>query len=156
MKFEVLRFSSNTDSTLGMLFDVTDGRKFLCFTLEDEYRENKVKGETRIPAGTYKLGLRTQGGFHNRYSARFRNIHKGMIEVLDVPNFTYILWHVGNDDDDTDGCLLLGDTLHQNVSTPGFVGDSVKAYKRVYPQIAQALHNGQECRVTYIDYDSLD
>ena len=45
-KYEVLRFSSQEDSTLGMLFDVTDGRKFLCFTLEDEARDKKVKGET--------------------------------------------------------------------------------------------------------------
>ena len=60
MKFEVQRFSSQSDSTLGILFDVTDGRKFLCFTLEDEAREVKVKGETRIPAGTYKLKLRKE------------------------------------------------------------------------------------------------
>ena len=33
MKLEVLRFSSQNESTLGMLFDVTEGRKFLCLTL---------------------------------------------------------------------------------------------------------------------------
>ena len=58
MKLEVIRYSSQKDSTLGMLFDVTKGRKFLCFTLEDEARRTKIKGETRIPAGTYKLKLR--------------------------------------------------------------------------------------------------
>ena len=56
MKFEVLRFSSQNESSLGVLFDVTEGRKFLCFTLEDEARNVKVSGETRIPSGTYKLG----------------------------------------------------------------------------------------------------
>ena len=64
MKFEVLRFSSQNESSLGVLFDVTEGRKFLCFTLEDEARKVKVSGETRIPAGTYNLGLRTVGGFN--------------------------------------------------------------------------------------------
>ena len=59
MKLEVIRFSSQNDSTLGLLFDVTDGRKFLCFTLEDEARDTKVMGETRIPAGIYDLKLRT-------------------------------------------------------------------------------------------------
>ena len=44
MKLEVLRFNSQEDYTLGLLFDVTDGRKFLCYTLEDEYREIKKKG----------------------------------------------------------------------------------------------------------------
>ena len=39
MKLEVLRFSSQKDSTNGILFDVTEGREFLCYTLEDEYRD---------------------------------------------------------------------------------------------------------------------
>jgi len=50
MKLEVLRFSSDSDSTLGVLFDTTNERKFLCFTLEDEFREIKISGETRIPS----------------------------------------------------------------------------------------------------------
>ena len=67
MKLKVLRFSSQEDSTSGLLFDDSDGKmKFLCYTLEDEYREKKVSGETRVPAGTYKIELRTEGGFHAR------------------------------------------------------------------------------------------
>lgn len=50
MKLEVLRFSSDSDSTLGALFDVTDKRKFLCFTLEDELREVKVSGGNKNPS----------------------------------------------------------------------------------------------------------
>ena len=138
MKLEVLRFSSQKRDTLGILFDVTDGRKFLCFTLEDEDREEKVMHETRIPAGTYKLRLKTWGGYHDRYSKRFADMHKGMIEVLEVPNFEHILIHCGNDEDDTSGCLL--------------VGSSTMAYKRIYPPIAEALERG-ECTITYTDYD---
>ena len=55
MKLEVLRVSSALDSTSGLLFDVTNGRKFLCYTLEDEYRNEKVMHETRVPAGTYTI-----------------------------------------------------------------------------------------------------
>ena len=110
MKLEVIRFSSQNDSTLGLLFDVTNGRKFLCFTLEDEDRETKVMSETRIPAGIYELKLRTTGGFHSRYSKKYGSWHKGMIHVQNVPNFRYILWHTGNNDEHTAGCLLLGDT----------------------------------------------
>ena len=48
MQLEVVRYSSGVDSTNGLLFDITDGtRKFLCYTLEDEHREDKVAGETR-------------------------------------------------------------------------------------------------------------
>ena len=48
MKLEVLRFSSQKDSTNGLLFDITDGRNFLAYTLEDEKRRDKVMHETRI------------------------------------------------------------------------------------------------------------
>ena len=93
MKLQVQRFSSKSNSTLGMLFDVTDKPIFLCYTLEDEYREDKIRGETRVPAGVYKLTLRTIGGLHERYKKRFKDIHLGMLHVVDVPNFEYILIH---------------------------------------------------------------
>ena len=153
MKLEVIRFSSHSDSTLGLLFDVTEGRKFLCFTIEDEARDTKVKGETRIPAGTYELKLRKEGGYHQRYVKKYGSMHKGMIHVQDVPGFTYILWHTGNTDEHTMGCLLLGDTSQQNITKEGFIGASTDAYKRVYPPIAEALENGEEVTATYIDYD---
>ena len=88
MKLEVLRFSSQVDSTSGILFEITDiGRRFLCYTLEDERRAFKVRGETRVPAGTYEVGLRTEGGFHSRYDKKYPGVHIGMLQVLDVPNF---------------------------------------------------------------------
>ena len=152
MKLEVLRFSSHSDSTLGILFDVTEGRKFLCFTLEDEARDTKVMAETRIPAGEYELKLRTVGGYHERYVKKYGSFHKGMIHVQDVPNFKYILWHTGNTDEHTAGCLLLGDTSQQNISKEGFIGASTAAYKRIYPSIAYAILSGDRDRVKYKDY----
>lgn len=157
MNLEVLRYSSAKDSTLGALFDITNGdRKFLCYTLEDEYRENKIMHETRIPAGTYKITLRTVGGFHQRYSSRFSDIHHGMLWVRDVPNFEYILIHCGNNDDDTSGCLLVGETQTSNADgNDGFVGGSTRAYKNIYPQIAKAIQNKEEVTITYIDFDTI-
>lgn len=153
MKLEVLRFSSQKDSTLGLLFDITDGdRKFMAYTLEDEHRDVKVMHETRIPAGTYRITLRTVGGFHAKYTKRFGELHKGMLWLMDVPNFEYILIHAGNDDDDTSGCLLVGDTQTQNVTSDGFVGSSVNAYKRIYKPIAEAIERG-EVTIKYTDYD---
>ncbi len=136
------RFSSQSDSTLGLL---RVNGQFACFILEDEYRAIKVPGETRIPAGRYPLKLRTHGGFHNRYINKYgTNFHKGMLEICEVPGFTDILIHTGNTDDHTAGCLLVGDTCTQNVTKEGFVGSSVDAYQRVYPPIADALLNGEE------------
>ena len=42
MKLKVLRFSSQEDSTSGLLFLEKDNKlEFLCYTLEDEYRDTK-------------------------------------------------------------------------------------------------------------------
>lgn len=154
MKYEVLRISSDKDSTSGLLFEIEGNKRtFLAYTLEDEQRDVKVWGETRIPAGTYKLGLRTEGGFHNRYKSKY-TFHKGMIHVLDVPGFEYILWHTGNTDENTAGCLLLGNTQTNNrIAKDGFVGNSVDAYKFVYPRVAAAIEAGLDVKVEYIDYD---
>ncbi len=157
MKLEVLRFSSQVDSTSGILFEVTDiGKRFLCYTLEDEARALKVKGETRVPAGTYNIGLRTEGGFHSKYSKKYFGIHIGMLHILDVPNFEYILIHTGNTDEHTAGCLLVGDAQeNNNIISDGFVGKSVNAYKRIYPSIAKAIQQGEEVTITYTDYDGI-
>ena len=154
MKLKVLRFSSQEDSTSGLLFlETNDGDKFLCYTLEDEYRTKKVYSETRIPAGKYNITLREQGGFHDRYKKKFTSIHKGMLWVRNVPNFEYILIHCGNTDEHTAGCLLLGDTQENNILVKnGFIGKSNQAYKRVYPIIANELDNGNSVTIEYIDY----
>ena len=154
MKLRVIRFSSQKDSTSGLLFDVTNETKFLCYTLEDERREEKVMAETRIPAGVYSILLRKEGGFHGRYTKKYGDMHKGMLHVQDVPNFKWILIHTGNTDEHTAGCLILGDSQENNLlMKDGFIGRSVQAYKRVYPPIAEALENGEEVTIEYIDLD---
>ena len=156
MKYEVLRISSGKDSTSGMLFEISQNKRtFLAYTLEDEQRDIKVWGETRIPAGTYKLKLREEGGFHNKYLNKYgKPFHKGMIHVQDVPGFEYILWHTGNTDEHTAGCLILGNTQTNNrIAKDGFIGSSVDAYKFVYPRVAAAIEAGLSVEVEYIDYD---
>jgi len=154
MKLEVIRFNKGKDSTNGILFNITDGkRKFLCYTLEDESREEKVYSETCIPEGEYCLGLRTVGRLDAKYSKRFADIHMGTLHVLDVPNFKYILIHCGNTDEDTAGCLLLGDTqVNNNINKDGYIGKSTQAYMRVYPDIAKALEGGEEVTIVYRDF----
>ena len=114
MKIDVDRFISDEDTTISRV--MVDGQ-FICFGLEDEYREEKVVGETRIPAGTYKITLRTEGGFNQRYKKRFPDIHKGMLHIRNVPNFEYILIHCGNTDEHTKGCLLVECKLIPNQET---------------------------------------
>ena len=162
MELEVIRFSSGTDSTNGILLEVdkyapaphAEGfrckKTFLAYTLEDEYRSEKKYGETRIPDGTYKLGLRKEGGYHAKYSKRFSDIHIGMLHVLNVPGFEYILIHCGNTDEHTAGCLLVGDSQENNqIKKDGFIGKSTQAYKRIYPKIAKAIENGEKVTIKY-------
>ena len=153
MKLEVIRFNKEEDSTNGILFDITNERKFLCYTLEDESREEKVYGETCIPEGEYCINFRREGGYHAKYDKRFADIHMGMLEVCDVPNFKYILIHCGNTDEDTAGCLLVGDTQENNdIKKNGFIGKSTAAYMRLYPSIAKALKDGEEVTISYRDF----
>ena len=142
MKIKVLRISMQKDSTNGLMF-IDD--KFVAYTLEDEERAQKVYAETAIPRGTYEIKFRKEGGFHNRYAKKYSDIHKGMLELQDVPNFEYILIHPGNTDENTAGCILVGDSQENNyIKKDGFIGSSVQAYRRIYPVIANALENGEK------------
>ena len=148
MEILVDRFVSDDDATISRIL-VNDS--FVCFGLEDEFREDKVSGETRIPAGNYSIGLRTEGGFHNRYSTRFREIHRGMLHIQDVPDFEFILIHCGNTDEDTEGCLLVGS---QAITTSGdmSITSSAAAYRILYPMVATEAERGN-LRVTFEDND---
>ena len=147
MDIDIIRYNSQSDFTDGLLF--INGI-FKCFTLEDEERTVKVKGETRIPNGRYKIELRTVGGFHNRYLNKYgANFHKGMLWVKDVPNFEYILIHTGNTDEHTAGCLLVG--MNQDANNVGFLGNSTVAYKMIYKDVRDAILQGEEVWINYKD-----
>lgn len=152
MKLDVVRTQFGVDATNGMLF--IDG-VFECYTLEDEVRDVKVKGETAIPLGEYEIKLRTEGGFHSKYTARYGSgFHKGMLWLQDVPNFKWILIHTGNQDSHTAGCLLLGETQQDlDKGKDGFIGGSGDAYKKAYPKIADALLSGDKVTIRYSDID---
>ena len=147
MKLDVIRHQFGTDATNGLLF--IDG-VFECFTLEDEVRDVKVHSETAIPLGEYEIKFRTVGGFHTKYTSRYGAMHKGMLELQNVPNFKYILIHTGNTDEHTAGCLLLGETQQDlDKGKDGFVGGSGDAYKKAYPKIADALERGEKVTIKY-------
>ena len=92
--------------TIGKLY--IDGEYF-CDTLEDKDRgltdgmtvseisKIKIKKETAIPTGTYKVTI--------TYSNRFK---KNMPLINDVKGFEGIRIHSGNTDKDTEGCVLVG------------------------------------------------
>jgi len=66
MELLLTRISTGATSTLGMLHDVTFSPLFQCYILEDQYQENKVPKETRIPPGRYQIKMRDEGGMVKR------------------------------------------------------------------------------------------
>ena len=141
MELKLTRNVHSTDFTLG---EIRIGGALQCYTLEDEHRDVKVRGETRIPEGSYEIKLRKVGGFHERYMKRFGPVfHRGMLQIMNVPGFEYILIHIGNTEKDTMGCVLVGSTRDV---VKGTIGGSEVAYRRLYPKVLAALERGE--RVT--------
>ena len=148
MLITVDRFRSDEDATLSKVS--VDGQ-FVCFGLEDEYRADKVAGETRIKAGRYRVGAQKAGKLHARYSQKFGDKHRGMLHVEDVPEFEGIMIHIGNTDEETEGCLLvgLGATADDGELR---VSSSKLAYEKLYPMVIAAAERG-ELEIEYQDND---
>ena len=128
MKLKLIRKWFSDKSTIGELY-VDD--QWECFTLEDVVRETKIPNETAIPEGKYRV--------ITTYSERFKRV---LPLLLDVPGFTGIRIHSGNDNSDTSGCILVG-------QTHGFdwIGQSRKAFDLLYAKIVTALKAGMEIEI---------
>lgn len=121
--------------------------KHVCYVIEDAGQEGeKVMGETRIPSGTYDVIPRREGGFYNRYVKRFG--HDFVPWIIGVPNFTWILFHVGNTHIDTRGCLLPCSAYYRD-NQGHYVGiNSTDAYVRLYQAIKRALGKNMAVKLT--------
>lgn len=144
MKLRLDRIHKSNDFTIGKMFI---DEVFECYTLEDEHRDVKVMHETRIPSGTYEIKLRLFGGHHERYKQKF-NYHKGMLWLQDVPNFKDILIHIGNTDEDTSGCILVGQSMSL---TNGTLSNSTLAYSKLYQKVSNELSKGNKVFITVND-----
>ncbi|WON73498.1 DUF5675 family protein [Nitrosospira sp. Is2] len=99
--------------------------QFECYTLEDKVRSVKIVGVTAIPSGTYEVVITD--------SARFGH---PMPLLLNVPGFEGVRIHAGNKAEDTEGCILVGDTTG---------GDSISqsrpAFTRIFSKLKTASVN---------------
>jgi hypothetical protein len=87
------RISTNDDGTYGVLIENTTP---FALTLEDPWLNNQ-RYISCIPSGTYVCA----GRLSPKFGATF--------EVKDVPDREDILFHRGNTEDDTKGCILVGE-----------------------------------------------
>lgn len=126
MILTLLRSKTVSGTTTGRLYL---GGTFVCHTLEDAIRDVKIKGETAIPAGTYKIAV--------TMSNRFK---KPLPLLLNVPNYEGIRIHPGNTKEDTEGCILPGTT----VSSDGMkVYESRIAFNKLFALIQAAVDKNE-------------
>lgn len=158
MNFILQRYSNvsaNGGSTQGILMEKTLDNPFICHCIEDEKREVKVVGETRIPARFYELKIWNDGQNPNqwvldhrvKYNLNGDNWFEFPIQLKDVPGFDGVLIHVGYGEKDTDGCLLLTDTIGNNsvnrLISPNALGAySIDAVRRFYLKAYPILKSG--------------
>lgn len=149
MELSQKRFTSDEQSTLGIM-NVNGVKE--CFTLEDEKRTVKVKGETRIPAGRYEIKYRkVETSLTMKYRARFPLWFKFHLELQGVPNFQCVYIHIGNTDKDSDGCILVGKGYTINKNGGDIITQSAVAFEALYKKVSAALDKGEQVFITIQD-----
>jgi hypothetical protein len=119
VKLTLERIHGTKDYTHGKLY--IDGTYF-CDTLEDQERPEKIKGQTAISTGHYKVIINVSNRFKRR-----------MPLLLNVANFEGVRIHNGNTKEDTEGCILVGTYLHQ-----GFITKSKVAFTALMKKLETA------------------
>jgi hypothetical protein len=101
MKLKLRRVYRGPTYTIGHLY-IND--KYFCDTLEDTCRivsgdcSQKIYARTAIPEGLYKVEILWWDKHQDYYP-----------HIINVPCFEGILIHGGIDENDTEGCVLLGE-----------------------------------------------
>ena len=112
---------------------------YQCDTLEPTWRdyahgEEKVKGESAIPEGTYQIWLRSNGKFGFTVP-----------QLIDVPMFKGVQIHPGNTFTDTQGCILVGTNSHV-----GKVVRSMSAFSKLMQKLFDAQFQGMGFEISIV------
>ena len=140
MKLVLDRLWRTETKTLGCLY--REGH-YECFSLEDIVRPigEKIYGATAIPTGTYKIVLVDSPKFGPDTPS---------LEL--VPGFDFIRIHAGTDEDDTVGCILVGDKLAEDFT----LRDSRIARDRLRKLIKAAIGRKEEVSIEVKNSPNLD
>ena len=113
MYARLVRILERKETTLGVLIIEDDPR--YC-TLEDAWLNNEI-GISCIPCGRYACARVLSPKFGDTF------------EIKNVPQRSHILFHAGNTNLDTRGCVILGSTFGEVAGVPAVLG-SRDAYNR--------------------------
>jgi hypothetical protein len=97
------RSEYQAERTFGVLSLDWHDTTYRYHTLEDKVRDKKIYGRTAIAAGKYEVKL--------TYSPRFQH---NMPLLMNVPEFVGVRIHIGNTENDTEGCILVGRSRSQS------------------------------------------
>ncbi len=147
MNLKLERRWPRTDYTIGRLS--VDGTYF-CDTLEDIVRdlrvEQKVPGQTAIPAGTYRVAMDVVSPKYSNFGRYpWAEPYGGRVpRLVGVPHFEGILIHPGNTPADTEGCILVGRNRLK-----GKVLASTVTFRRLMDEhLVPAWRRGEEIYIT--------
>lgn len=132
--------------TIGHL--IIEEAGFRCDTIEDTVRdknrngkfdngEKKIKHVTAIPYGTYEITMRVISPKYSKKNA-FAFTEGRMPRLLNVPEFEGILIHTGNTEQDSSGCIVVGEN-----KVKGQVINSMATFKRLWRILNDAYKEGR-------------
>lgn len=101
-------------SANGIFGEILDSRNSLLFySLEHAYDSGLGNGtfEPKIPPGTYTC-------VRGQHQLAHMSFPFETFEITKVPNYIRILFHVGNYNNDSEGCVLVGTSRSLNSSPP--------------------------------------
>lgn len=151
LNLKIDRIYKGDKYTIGKLYI---DNEFFCDTLEDvdrnlnfhmspeDIKKKKIYGETAIPTGKYRITM-------NEISPKFKSkptysfTGGFMPRILNVPGFSGILLHAGNDIHDSSGCPLVGKN-----TIKGGLTDSLNTFKKLYSILEEADNQN---RTIYIE-----
>jgi hypothetical protein len=131
IKLKLTRFSMTDKFTLGILSDKSNGQ-YIAVTLENPWLDN-ARDISCVPAGRYTCVPVN--------SSKFGQTHK----LMNVKDRDGILFHAGNTERDTSGCILLGSMF-------GLINDQVSVLQsRVACNTLQAMVGKETFALEIID-----
>lgn len=147
MDVKLVRIYNGPKYTIGRLY-IND--QYFCDTLEDvdrglrwdmklsEINRIKVAGKTAIPIGIYSitLGIQSPKFSADKYKKQYGFCDGYLPRLINVPGYQGVLIHIGNDEDDTDGCILVGENKQK-----GKVINSTATFKKLYKLLADCQEN---------------
>lgn len=158
MKLLLKRTAKKDKYTIGHLYMQDKQNKqwlYLCDTIEDKDRNLdqsmseanilniKVKHQTAIPTGTYKIVLNVVSGTFSK-KQKYKDFCGGKLPRLSyVKGFSGILMHAGTDQDSSSGCIIVGEN-----KVVGKVINSWETFKRIYKLMDAAVKRGEPITLT--------